>query len=349
MTFKGIQQLFFFGLLLGTSSVFLWMLGSYLLPIFWATVIAIIFYPLYEWFVVHLWQRKTLASLVTIVAVIFAVVLPLALVATLVTQESISIYQSLTTNGAGERFGLIERASTAIAYVEPLELTAAEVEERVRGELATAAERLAASTLAVGQSTLTFGVYVAVTVYLLFFLFRDGRYLVDKLAHYLPLGPGYEHRLFARFTETTRAVVQGTLTVAIIQGTLGGITLWIAGVPAPALWGLVMTLLGIIPAVGTPIVWFPAAVMLLLAGEIWQGVMVVVVGALLVSSIDNFLRPVLVGRKAKLPDAVVLLATLGGIASFGISGFVVGPIMAAFFISLWMMFEEKYRAQLKRK
>jgi predicted PurR-regulated permease PerM len=268
----------------------------------------------------------------------------------MVTQESITIYQNLTSGSeSGNGLDLIEQVGSLAEYAEPLGVEASAIEERLRAALARGAEGLAASTVSFGQSTFAVLVYIAVTIYLLYFLFRDGETLVDRLSHYLPLGQPYEQRLFSRFTETTRAVVQGTLTVAIIQGTLGGIALWVAGVSAPVLWGVVMTLLGVIPAIGTPIVWFPAAVMLLISGNIWQGVMLLVVGAFLVSAIDEFLRPILVGRKAKLPDAVVLLATLGGIASFGISGFVVGPIVAAFFISLWAMFEEKYHAQLTKK
>lgn len=350
MSFKGIQQTFFFGLLLGTTAVFLWMLGTYLLPVFWATVIAIIFYPLYEKILRRVGSRAGLASLVTVGAVIVTVMLPLALVITMVTQESITIYQNLSNGGESMTgSGLIEQFGRLAEYAEPLGIEPAAIEDRLRTELARLAEGLAASTVAVGQSTFALLVYIAITIYLLYFLFRDGALLVERLGHYLPLGQKYEQRLFNRFTETTRGVVQGTLTVAIIQGTLGGITLWLAGVSAPVLWGVVMTLLGIIPAIGTPIVWFPAAIMLLLSGSIWQGIMVLTVGLFLVSTIDEFLRPRLVGRKAKLPDPVVLLATLGGIASFGISGFVVGPIMAAFFISLWAMFEEKYHTQLKKK
>lgn len=350
MTFKGVQQIFFFGLLLGTTSVFLWMLGSYLLPVFWAAVIAIIFYPIHRRILHRVGSRAGLASLLTIGAVLVTVILPLSLVVTMVTQESIAIYQNLTDGDESVAgLGLIEQVGSLVEYASPLGLEAAAIEDRMRSEIARAAEGLAASTVSFGQSTFALMIYIAVTVYLLYFMFRDGAQLVQKLGHYLPLGQGYEQRLFDRFTETTRAVVQGTLTVAIIQGTLGGITLWIAGVSAPVLWGVVMTLLGVIPAIGTPIVWFPAGVMLLLSGSIWQGVMVLAVGLFLVSAIDEFLRPMLVGRKAKLPDAVVLLATLGGIASFGISGFVVGPIVAAFFISLWAMFEEKYHTQLNKK
>lgn len=352
MSFTGIQQAFFFGVLLCTTGVFLWMLGEYLLPVFWSVVVAIIFYPLHRKILTWVGERAVVASFITIATVIFVVALPMAIVGTMVAQESVSIYQSLTSNeSAQESFSLIEKVSGLTQYLEPFNvyISAAEIENTLRTELAKFAETLAASSLSLGQSTFAFAIHVGVTIYLLFFMFKDGQVLVRKLGHFLPLGNKHEDRLFARFTETTRGVVQGTLTIAIIQGIIGGITFWIAGVSAPVLWGVAMTLLAIIPAIGPALVWFPAAIMLLLSGAIWEGIMILSVGILLVSVIDEFLRPILVGRRAKLPDAVVLLATIGGLATFGISGFVVGPIIAAFFISLWLMFEEKYRNDLLNK
>jgi predicted PurR-regulated permease PerM len=152
--------------------------------------------------------------------------------------------------------------------------------------------------------------------------------------------------LFERFTTTTRAVAKGTVAIAILQGALGGIAFAIAGVSAPTLWGVAMTFMAVIPAIGPGIIWLPAGIILLLTGSIWQGVFILIVGGLLVSLIDNLLRPILIGRETKMPDALILLATLGGLATFGISGFIVGPIIAAFFLSLWSIFEEKYHTEL---
>jgi len=183
-------------------------------------------------------------------------------------------------------------------------------------------------------------------VYLLFFMFKDGKKLEEVMYHYLPLGDAHERLLVERFTATTRAVVKGTLAIAVLQGALGGIAFAIAGVSAPTLWGLAMTLMAIIPAIGPGIIWLPAGIILLLTGSIWQGIFILIVGALLVSVIDNFLRPLLIGRETKMPDAIILLSTLGGLATFGISGFIVGPIIAAFFLSLWTIFEKKFHREL---
>lgn len=327
------------------------MLGDFLYPVLWAAVIAIIFTPLYRKILKSLGDRANLASLTTVVIACAIVVVPLFVISSLAIQESTTIYQTLKSkstvnDGAPESFLIIEQISSAVSKFEMLNLSASDVEKKLEEELAHLLKILAGSVIDVGRTTLWFGLQVAITIYLMFFFFRDGKKLKDLLLHYLPLDHKDEVRLIDRFANTSQAVVQGTLLIALIQGALGGLALWIAGVPAPVLWGVVMTILAIIPAVGASLIWLPAGISLLVAGEIWQGAFVLGTGTFLVSVIDEFLRPVFVGRRANLPDAVVLLATLGGLHSFGISGFILGPIIAALCLSLWSMFEEKYRSQL---
>jgi predicted PurR-regulated permease PerM len=175
---------------------------------------------------------------------------------------------------------------------------------------------------------------------------RDGRKLQDLIIHYLPLGDAYEKRLLERFSETTRAVMKGTIAIAVLQGLIGGVVFWAVGISSPALWGVAMAILAIIPAVVPALIWVPASILLITTGAISEGVIIIVTGVLLVSLVDEFIRPILVGRGSKMPDALVLLATVGGLATFGITGFIVGPIIAAFFLSLWVMFEERYHDEL---
>lgn len=349
MTYTQLQQTFFLAILIVTSGVFLWMLGEYLWPVFWAVVLAIVFYPWHQHLVTRFRERSLLASLTTITIIILLVAIPLSVVVTLVAQESYTLYQNLAQNSESNTVSFIEKVGTVVSYIEPLPITPEAIEEKLRSVAAQGSEFIATSAVSFGQITFKFAIHTAIAVYLLFFMLKDGPVLRRTLLHYLPLPNGQEERLLRRFVETTRAVVQGTLMIAILQGVIGGTTFWLLGIGAPVLWGVAMAILAIIPAIGPALVWFPASVILILTGSVWQGVTLLVVGALLVSVIDEFLRPILVGRKAKMPDAVVLLATIGGIASFGISGFVVGPIIAAFFISLWVMFEEKYHKELSKK
>jgi predicted PurR-regulated permease PerM len=205
---------------------------------------------------------------------------------------------------------------------------------------------VASSLVSFSQLTVTFLIKTAIMLYLLFFFLRDGAKLKSIILHYLPLGNGQENRLMDRFAETVQAVVKGTLAIAVIQGIIGGILFFSVGIANPVLWGVTMAVLSLIPLLGTAIIWIPAALVLIATGSVWSGIIILVVGAVVISTVDNFLRPILVGRGTKMPDALVLLATIGGLATFGVSGFIIGPIIAALFLSLWVFFEERYRVDL---
>lgn len=349
MKFSSIQQFFFFVLLISTTGVFLWMLGKYLFPVFWAVVIALVFYPLYQRIFKMLRGRASIASLVTLLSVVLILLLPLVFVSGLVVKESLDLYESVSGDKNDSETGFLARASVLTSALEPYGIPQTQVEERIRGWIGDGSQAVASSLLVFGQGTASFLISVAIMLYLLFFFFRDGGRLKKTIIHYLPFGDGYEEQLFTRFSETTQAVVKGTFIIALLQGTLGGVAFAIVGVPNPILWGVAMGLLAIIPGIGTPVVWAPVGIYLLFTGAIWEGVTVLLVGATLISVIDEFLRPILVGRGAKMPDALVLLATIGGLATFGVTGFIAGPVIAAFFLSLWVIFEKKYHAELAEK
>jgi predicted PurR-regulated permease PerM len=170
-----------------------------------------------------------------------------------------------------------------------------------------------------------------------FFFVRDGAALLERLVRVIPLGDQRERRLFRKFAEVSRATLKGTVVVAIVQGTLGGLSLAVVGIDGAVFWGVVMTILSVLPAVGTSLIWLPAAGWLFATGSVGKAVALIVMGVL-IGFVDNFLRPVLVGRDTKMPDYLILLSTLGGITAFGLSGFVIGPIIAALCVAGWDMF-----------
>ncbi len=347
MKFIQLQQLFFLTLLFGTTAFFLWMLGSYLFPVFWAVVITIVFYPIYERLVRWFGGRESLSSVLTILVAIAVVVIPIVSIGGLVVKESLDLYRSLSNGSHQETVsGLVGNLNGLSDYLAIVNVEIETVEAWVKSNVASIGQTIGNSLILYSQLTLGFTVKIGITLYLIFFMFKYGNMIREKLLFYLPLQDKYEALLFKRFAETTQAIVQGTLMIAIIQGTIGGLMLWLAGIGAPVLWGVVMTLLSIIPALGPSLVLFPAGIYLILTGAIRQGALMLGVGIMLVGLVDEFLRPVLVGRRAKIPDAVVLLATVGGLASFGISGFVIGPVLAAFCLSLWVIFGEKYKTEL---
>ena len=179
---------------------------------------------------------------------------------------------------------------------------------------------------------------LAVMLYLLFFFLRDGDKLVAALVRILPLGDAREYELFGQFATVSRVSVTSLVVIGVVQGGLGGVTLALLGVSSPVLLGVLMGVLSIIPAVGPGLVWAPIAVWMFASGQWIQGLVLVVVGLLIVGLADNLLRPMLVGRTARLPDYVILLATLGGLSAFGFSGLVIGPVLAALFFVSWRLF-----------
>jgi len=182
--------------------------------------------------------------------------------------------------------------------------------------------------------------------YTLFFFLRDGKKILEHLMHLSPLGNKYETMLYEKFTSTSRATLKGTFLVGCVQGTLGGLLFLAVGIPGALIWGLMMVALSIVPAVGCSIIWLPTGIIMLLMGNIWQGITILLFGTLVISNIDNLIRPPLVGKDIQMHPLLVLFSTLGGIFIFGISGFIIGPVIAALFTSVISIYDHYYRNEL---
>jgi len=212
------------------------------------------------------------------------------------------------------------------------------VEQRLATVLTKGIQLLAGKVLSLGQNTMEFVVSLFIMLYLLFFLLRDGDDLARRITGAIPMRPQLQRKLAGRFTTVLRATVKGNLVVAVVQGGLGGLIFWILGLNAPVLWGAFMAVLSLLPAVGTGLVWLPTAVYLVVTGATAKGIILAAYGLLVIGSVDNVLRPILVGKDTQMPDYVVLLSTLGGLATFGFNGLIIGPMVAAMFITVWDIF-----------
>ncbi|HVH92651.1 MAG TPA: AI-2E family transporter, partial [Candidatus Acidoferrum sp.] len=208
------------------------------------------------------------------------------------------------------------------------------MQERLSTGLVKSSQFLAAQALSIGQNTFHLIVNLFIVLYLLFFLLRDGDDLTKRIRNAMPLHPEQQRDLLNRFTTVIRATVKGNVVVAMVQGALGGLLFWFLGVHAPVLWGVLMAFLSLLP-VGSALIWLPVAIYFLVTGAIWQGVVLIAFSVLVIGLVDNILRPILVGKDTKMPDYVVLISTLGGLAIFGLNGFVIGPVVAAMFIAVW--------------
>jgi predicted PurR-regulated permease PerM len=192
--------------------------------------------------------------------------------------------------------------------------------------------------LSFGQNTVGVFVGLCVMLYLTFFLFRDGDELLALVKAAIPMERGVLEELLGTFTLVVRATVRGDILVALLQGSLGGLGFWVLGVHAAILWTVLMSFLSLFPVFGAALVWFPVALYFLSQGMIWQGIGLILYGSLVISLVDNIVRPWLVGAATRMPDYVVLMSTIGGITTFGMQGFITGPVVAAMFIAVWTTF-----------
>ena len=222
----------------------------------------------------------------------------------------------------------------------------------IRDRIVSLAQQLgqliAGRALNLGQNTLRFVVATGIMLYVLFFLFRDGRGIARSILAAMPLNDRYNRRLLEKFVGVVRATVKGNIVIAVIQGTIGGATLWALGIDAALLWGALMVFLSLLPAVGAAIVWVPIAIYLFSTGAVWHGAVLVFVGGAVIGLVDNILRPILVGKDTRLPDYVILVSTVGGLSIFGINGFVIGPLIAALFVAAWTIFRDE-RDEVRRR
>lgn len=345
MTATTIQRSFFALLLVLVTIAFVWLIRGFLQPIFWAVALGIVVYPLHARVLAWVKGRPSLAAATSVLLVVVIVILPLIGLGAAVTREAAPLYQRVSDGNLGVQdvySALQARVPLVTTGLEKLGLDPAEIESQVSAVAGQLSRLIAARALAIGQDTLRITVFFFLTLYLLFFFLRDGSKLLEGLVRALPLGDVRERHLLERFAEVSRATIKGTLVVGVVQGTIGGVTFALLGIGGALVWGVAMTLLSILPAVGPALVWAPAAIYLFVNGEIVAGIVLVLVGVLVIGLVDNLLRPILVGRDTRLPDYLILLSTLGGLAAFGLAGIVIGPIIAAFFLSVWQMAQEEF-------
>jgi len=191
--------------------------------------------------------------------------------------------------------------------------------------------------------TVVFFFQFAILLYAMFFFFIDGPKYLRTISSYLPFDEVDSQRVLDRFLSVTRATVKGTLLIGLIQGSINGVAFWVVGLPAPMFWGAVMVILSVIPAVGGALVWVPAVIWLGLTQHYVQAIILLVLCGAISGSVDNLLRPRLIGRDTKMPDLLILVATLGGLGFFGAVGFIIGPLVAALFLTLWDIMGVLYR------
>lgn len=332
-------------LLVAVSIAFIFLLLPFYSAVFWGTILAIIFQPVQRWVEVKLKGRRSLSAFVTLMMILLMVILPVIFLTGALVQQGAALYERMESGNInfGEYFEQIMTAlpgpvQDLLARFGLADISS--VQEQLSEGAQQASQFLATKAFSVGQDTFRFLISFAIMLYLLFFLLRDGPSVSRHIKRAIPLGESYKQHLLTKFTMVVKATVKGNIAVAAVQGALGGFIFWVLGLQGALLWGVLMAVLSLLPAVGAGLIWGPVAIYFLATGAIWQAAVLTAFGAIVIGLADNILRPQLVGKDLKLPDYVVLISTLGGLSLFGLNGFVIGPMIAALFIAAWSLFAD---------
>ena len=343
---EDLQQASFLIVLAGVSLLMTVIIWPFAQPLLWAALAAIMFQPLYRWMLRRMHGRRNPAAIVSLLVIFFMVMVPAFWIAAMVVQEAVALVTALQEQPLDlavlfdQVYGALPRiVQEAVDRSGWADIASAQT--RLQELLTESAGLIASQAVSIGSGALSFVLSFGVALYVMYFLLRDGERIGRTILRAVPVERSIATRLAERFLGIVRATVKGTGVVAIVQGGLATITLMIAGVPSALLFGVVTAIFALVPVIGSGAVWAPAGIYLLLVGEYWQGLFVLVAGFVIISSADNVLRPILVGRDTGIPDWIILITTLGGISLVGFSGIVLGPLVAGLFLASWSILQEQ--------
>ena len=341
------KQYFFLGSLAVASVAFIYVIRPFFYPIFWAAVLASVFYPVYKR--VSRLLNPNFSSALTLILITIMFILPFSFFITLLARQIVIVFNSYgQTNQISGVINDVGNFLRTNEQIQKLGINDAVLTQRL-DEIGKAVVTFVYQSLkSFTQNSVEFLIMFILMLYSLFFFLRDGEKIMKKIMFILPLGSKNEKLLYDKFTSAASAAIKGTLIVSVIQGFLGGLLFWATGIPGALIWGIVMSALATIPLTGTYIVWLPVALLKIATGQWLVGVIILSLGTLIVSTIDNFLRPIIIGKELSMHPVVILFATLGGLVVFGLTGFVLGPIIAALCQSLWELYEHYYKDELEK-
>ncbi|MDB5107025.1 MAG: hypothetical protein JWP91_4714 [Fibrobacteres bacterium] len=339
------QKASFLLYLLAVTAAFLYLLRSFLMPILLASVFTGLTYPVYNWILSKV-RKPIFASLLTIICLLVVLVVPLIAVGAVAYQEAVGFFTGLDLNTWRAHLesiaqGLRERFPTLLQRVNTQNLTGMAI-SGLQNAFQLILKNSADISLSLANNLLSF----FLMLFIMFYFYMDGPRILERVIKWSPLKDEYERILIAKFVSVSKGTLKGILFIGIIQGVLGALLFWAVGMSQPVFLGVLMVFASIVPALGTAAIWGPAAIVLLFEGRWGAALAVVLCGAFVIGSVDNFVRPVLVGKDIKMHDLLVLLSTLGGLGLFGLVGFIIGPIIASMFLSIWNIFEEVFADEL---
>lgn len=348
MTQAQLNRIILLIVVLVISFIFFSMIRQFILVILLAGIFSGMFQPIYNRFVKWTKGNKNLGSALTLTFVLFLIFIPLAGLLSIVASQAIKISETIKPTISE----MLNKPSAFAKYYENLpfygnvEPYKDEILKKAGELVGIISTSLFDSLSSITKTTVNFIMLFFVFLYTMFFLLKDGEALLNKILYYLPLVDKDERRMLDRFTSVTRATIKGTMFIGVIQGGLAGLAFWVVGIDSAVFWGTIMTVLSIIPAVGSALVWLPAVVILAAYGHWIKAVGLLIFCGGLVGSVDNILRPKFVGHDTQMHELLIFFGTLGGLSMFGLVGFIIGPIIAALFTTVWDLYGENFKAYL---
>ncbi len=344
MTSEKFQRSALLLLVLVISSAFVWMISDFLITLLFAAIFSSLMRPLYLRILGVVRKRAGIASGLTLLAFVLLVILPLFGFVGIVANQAVKVTQdvvpwaqeNLTRDELNEHIVQLP----GYQYVKPYRDAILTKVSGVVGGLGNFIFRRASAFTA---GTLVFFLNFAIMLYAMFFFFISGPSILNKILYYLPLENRDEKKLVNGFRSMARATIKGLFVIGVVQGALAGLALWVAGVPSALFWGTVMAVLSMVPNIGSALVWLPACVYLYVKGQTVAAVLVFLWCALVVGSADNVLRPILVGKETEMPELMVFISTVGGLAMMGLSGFILGPLLAVLFLTIWEIYGTTFK------
>lgn len=347
MQLKNYNVYFFLALLAGVTILAFFVLRPFFIPFLLAVILASLFNFIYKIFL-KTTKREILSAVATCLIVALVILIPVIFVASLVGNEvyDLVVKSSVDTGGLSDLIARINQKLASVSVLDAVHLENYFNQERIIALVKSFSQNALLIIQKTYKGVAHFVFVIVITFFSLFYLLIDGKKLLEKIMKISPLRDEYETRLIGKFNSIARATIKGTTLIALLQGFLCGILFWATGVSSPVILGITAAVASVIPSVGSALVWLPTGILMLALGNVWPGIAILFAGAI-ISLTDNILKPKLVGKDTEMHPLLILFSTLGGIALFGISGFIIGPVIMSFFIVLWEIYAVEFKEQLE--
>lgn len=331
------------------TALFFAMVKPFLVTFLLAAIFSGLSQPLYRGLERLFRGKRSLASLTTLIIVLLIVIVPLLFLVVVAANQAIEVSHTVRpwVEQQLAKPDPLARVYDLLPILDDIGLDRKEVLTKVMAIVQGTGHYFVSGVAGVTGRTANFLFHFFLFGYCMYFLLKDGQKALDKFLYYLPLSREDEMKMMSRFVSVGRAMLRGTLAIGLLQGLLGGIGFWVAGLHGPVFWGALMVVLSVVPGVGTGLIWVPAVIYLAVAGHLTTAILLTLWFLLIVGAVDNLLRPLMAGKDTQMHQLMILFGTLGGLSLFGIPGLLLGPILAAVCLTLWEIYGQVYHAELE--